>query len=361
MRIILLFLFFIPAVALSQEAPEHLYKPFVKSTLKHLEKMTKVGEKGDTAAMAELGYFYSAGTIPHSAVENWLYNPGKGAAWLHKGIAAGHTQTCAFLMGRLFQLREYSNVDSAFYYYQLAADKGSVPAMLATAYMYDPRDVHAMYWFSLAAKGGSAEASQWVSDINTAADSCFYRAFAASERDDMAEAIRLWHIDAKVNKTKETYYNLGRVYEKGYGVKADRQDATSWYDRACEAGYAPACYKSGKLDQSAGYGSSAYKSFQKALKLGYKDAQKDIDAMERQGAINEAERKAFMDAYIKKLNDQANNPTPSPVYTNPSTQANTYYYKVPGQTAAQRDQDMYDKMHKEQAQREKTYRDKWGN
>jgi len=326
-----------------------------------LEKITKAGDKGDTAAIAELGRFYSAYTIPESSVTNWLYNPQKAALWLQRGISAGHTQRCAFLLGKLFQGQDYGNKDSAFYYYQLAADRGSVPAMLSIGEMYDARDVHAMFWFSMAAKEGSAEAAQWVSDINTAADSCFYRAFAASEKNDLTEAIRLWRIDAKINKTKESFYNLGRVYEKGYGVKPDRADATWWYERACDGGLPDGCYRAGNLDLLDGFGSSARKSFLKAVQLGHPQAQKDIDEMDRQGRINEAERKAFMDAYTKKLNDAANNPTPVNRPATQPTAATTNYYKVPGQTAAQRDQEMYDKMHKEQAQREKTYREKWGN
>jgi len=360
MKILVFILFIFPLACPAQEAPENLYKPFVKKTLKHLEKITAAGDKGDTAAMAELGEFYFAYIIPGSSVENWRYKPQTAASWLQRGISAGHIQRCAFLMGQLFQEQHYVNKDSSFYYYQLAADRGSVPAMLAIGKMYDARDIHAMFWFSMAAKGGSAEAAQWVSDINTAADSCFYRAYAASQRNDFTEAIRLWRIDGMINKTKESFYNLGRVYEKGYGVKPDRPDATSWYERACEAGMAEGCYRAGQLDLSAGYGPSAWKSFSRAVQLGHPQAQKELDAMERQSRINEAERQAFRDAYTKKLNDAANNP--APVYTPPAQPATpAYSYKVPGKTAAEQDQDMYDKMHKEQAQREKTYREKWGN
>ena len=39
----------------------------------------------------------------------------------------------------------------------------------------------------------------------------------------------------------EGMYNLGAMYDNGFGTKRNRKFATQWFKKACEAGYEKAC------------------------------------------------------------------------------------------------------------------------
>ncbi len=70
------------------------------------------------------------------------------------------------------------------------------------------------------------------------------------------------------------------MYEKGRGVRTDYQEATRWYQKASEQGYAPAQYNLGVLfDKGRGVSrdwSEARRWYQKAADQGYLLAQYNL-------------------------------------------------------------------------------------
>ena len=61
----------------------------------------------------------------------------------------------------------------------------------------------------------------------------------AAERRDYATAIRLWRLLADKGEV-DAQYNLGVMYDKGYGVTWDFTVAVSWFRKAADHGFAAA-------------------------------------------------------------------------------------------------------------------------
>lgn len=65
---------------------------------------------------------------------------------------------------------------------------------------------------------------------------------AAYDARNYREALRLFRPLAEQGDVRAQYY-LGRMYEKGQGVREDVGQARLWYARAAEGGHAPAQYR----------------------------------------------------------------------------------------------------------------------
>lgn len=68
----------------------------------------------------------------------------------------------------------------------------------------------------------------------------------ASERKDFATALKEWMPLAKLGDER-AQYNIGLMYEHGYGVPEDQSKAFKWYRRAAERGAVPAQYNLGLM------------------------------------------------------------------------------------------------------------------
>ena len=75
---------------------------------------------------------------------------------------------------------------------------------------------------------------------------------AAYERGDYATALWEWKPLAEQGDAR-AQYNLGVMYDHGYGVPLNDKEAVKWYRKAAEQGYASAQYNLGFLYYS-GYG-----------------------------------------------------------------------------------------------------------
>lgn len=82
-------------------------------------------------------------------------------------------------------------------------------------------------------------------------------------------------------------YNMGVIYDRGYGVERDYAKARAWYEKAAAQGYAKAAHNLGVIYQS-GHGVAADNEraaywFKKAAKLGEPAAQNNLAVMYARG------------------------------------------------------------------------------
>lgn len=68
------------------------------------------------------------------------------------------------------------------------------------------------------------------------------KALAAYNAGNYREAMRLYRPWAAKGNPEAQYY-VGRMYEKGQGVRKDPAEVARWYRRAAEGGHAPAQYR----------------------------------------------------------------------------------------------------------------------
>ena len=66
------------------------------------------------------------------------------------------------------------------------------------------------------------------------------RGHDAFDREDYQEAFRCWTTALKMDDSYEgagaAQTNIGYLYENGYGVEKDEQEAVEWYEKAAENG-----------------------------------------------------------------------------------------------------------------------------
>jgi TPR repeat protein len=107
-------------------------------------------------------------------------------------------------------------------------------------------------------------------------------AFAAYDRGDYAEAMRLWRPLAEQGDTSAQYF-LGVMYYKGQGVPQDYVEAAKWYRKAAEQGDTGAQYiLSGMYYEGQGVPqdvAEAVKWSRMAAEQGYDSAQSILGAM----------------------------------------------------------------------------------
>lgn len=105
-------------------------------------------------------------------------------------------------------------------------------------------------------------------------------ALAAYQKQRYREAMRLFRPLAEQGDPQAQYY-VGRMYEKGEGVRKDSDQVRRWYRRSAEAGYAPAQYR---VAVGYAYGlaglprdhGEAVKWLRKSAEGGYRRAQKTL-------------------------------------------------------------------------------------
>jgi len=73
----------------------------------------------------------------------------------------------------------------------------------------------------------------------------FQKGLTAAKQGDYATALKEWTPLAKQGMA-EAQYNLGIIYDNGFGVVQNYQTAVKWYTLAAEQGYASAQYNLGK-------------------------------------------------------------------------------------------------------------------
>src|SRR5690554_3388796 len=104
----------------------------------------------------------------------------------------------------------------------------------------------------------------------------FVKGLAAAQRGDYQTALQEWRPLAEQGNTV-AQFNLGIMYDNGYGVPQDKAEAAKWYRMAAEQGDADAQFNLGVLYDN-GYGvpqdyAEAAKWYRMAAEQGHGGAQ----------------------------------------------------------------------------------------
>jgi TPR repeat protein len=129
----------------------------------------------------------------------------------------------------LEQRKEYSE---AMHWYRLAADQGSVDALVAIGNLYglrqgaQPDYATALVWYRKAAERGNPEAQDDVG---------FFYMNGMGVQQDFAEAMR-WLRKAADQGNEVAERNIGMMYLNGLGVAVNREEALRWFRKAAAKG-----------------------------------------------------------------------------------------------------------------------------
>lgn len=115
------------------------------------------------------------------------------------------------------------------------------------------------------------------------------QALAAYQANNYKEAMRLYKPLAEQGDPEAQYY-VGRMYEKGQGVKKDYDEMVKWYRKSADAGYAPSQYR---VAVGYAYGiaglpkdeSEALKWLRRSAEGGHKKAQKILGRAYAEGRL----------------------------------------------------------------------------
>ncbi len=204
-------------------------------------EFTKLAEKGDASAQANLGYMYYAGEGVPQDYEKAVYWYRKAATQGNKDAQYNLAVSYAFGEGAKQDLTE------AAIWYRRAGEQGHVVSQysLGISYAYGegvPQDQkEAAVWFKKAADQGYARAQVQLGSM--------YHTGEGVEQDYL-EASR-WYRLAADRGDATAQYNLGTMYRSGKGVEQDYAQAKRWFRQSADQGYAAAVNELASLERSA--------------------------------------------------------------------------------------------------------------
>jgi TPR repeat protein len=175
----------------------------------------------------------------------------------------------------------HQDMDLALYWYETAAEDGSVAAMARLAHIYDEGigvlsdDEEAAEWYGKAAAAGDADAMNTIGMkyiVGKGVKQDYEQALAWFER-----AAALGHANAM--------YNAGCLYESGNGTERDYAKALALFEKAAAAGDIDSLYKIGRFyEMGLGITDDAEQAlvwYKKALDQGQRYAQTALDHLQR--------------------------------------------------------------------------------
>jgi TPR repeat protein len=204
-------------------------------------EFTKLAEKGDANAQANLGYMYYAGEGVPQDYEKAVYWYRKAAVQGNKDAQYNLAVSYAFGEGVKQDLTE------AAIWYRRAGEQNHVVSQysLGISYAYGegvPQDQkEAARWFKKAADQGYARAQ-----VNLG--SMYHTGEGVDQ--DYTEAAR-WYRMAADRGDATAQYNLGAMYRQGKGVEQNYAQAKRWFRQSADQGYAAAQNELASLERSA--------------------------------------------------------------------------------------------------------------
>ena len=204
-------------------------------------EFTKLAEKGDANAQANLGYMYYAGEGVPQDYEKAVYWYRKAAVQGNKDAQYNLAVSYAFGEGAKQDLTE------AAIWYRRAGEQNHVVSQysLGISYAYGegvPQDQkEAARWFKKAADQGYARAQVNLGSM--------YHTGEGVEQ-DYTEAAR-WYRMAADRGDATAQYNLGAMYRLGKGLEQNYAQAKRWFRQSADQGYAAAQNELASLERSA--------------------------------------------------------------------------------------------------------------
>lgn len=185
--------------------------------------LREAAEERDARGMNELGEAYLRGEARGRSLNYWAKH------WFE--LAAAKEYGRAMLnLGNLYRDGRGVSADGALAldWYEKAARAGIVDAMVDAGLIYEngvtiPQDTRqAFCWYEAAARAGSARGM--VATGRVLENGREYR------------AARRWYQRAQTLGYPEAMHRLGILYQNGWGVRPDSQQAVGWFERAARAG-----------------------------------------------------------------------------------------------------------------------------
>ena len=207
-----------------------------------ITEFTRLAEKGDDKAQANLGYMHYAGEGVTQDYKQAVYWYRMAAVQGNKDAQYNLAVSYAFGEGVEQDLTE------AAIWYRRAGEQGHVVSQysLGISYAYGegvPQDQkEAARWFNKAADQGYSRAQVHLGSM--------YHTGEGVEQ-DYAEAVR-WYRMAADRGDATAQYNLGAMYRSGKGVEQNYAQAKRWYRQSADQGYAAAQNELASLERSAG-------------------------------------------------------------------------------------------------------------
>ncbi len=205
----------------------------------------------------------------------------------------GDVKAMYFLGRSLFDgIHTATNQIAGFKWMKLAAEKGLAESQNRVGWLYDngifvPRDTdEAWTWVRRAADQGLAKAQ-----LNLGIG----YAEGGELTQDPVEGAK-WLRKAAEQGLAQAQNRLGWLYEKGEGVQKDRTQAIAWIQKAAEQGHTPAMMSLGWINERweikgccyEGRYEEAAKWYEKAAKLGMKEAAEALGGLYRYGKLGQA-------------------------------------------------------------------------
>jgi TPR repeat protein/predicted secreted protein len=206
-----------------------------------VKEFTRLAEKGDDNAQANLGYMYYAGEGVPQDYEKAVYWYRKSATQGNKDAQYNLAVSYAFGEGTKQDLTE------AAIWYRRAGEQNHVVSQysLAISYAYGegvPQDLkEAARWFKKAAEQGYARAQVHLGSMHHTGEGV---------AQDYAEAVR-WYRMAADRGDATAQYNLGAMFRSGKGVEQNYAQAKRWFRQSADQGYAAAQNELASLERSA--------------------------------------------------------------------------------------------------------------
>jgi uncharacterized protein len=205
-------------------------------------EFTKLAEKGDHKAQANLGYMYYAGEgVPQDYKQ--------AVFWYRKAAVQGNRDAQYNLaVSYAFGEGVTQDLTEASIWYRRAGEQGHVVSQysLGISYAYGegvPQDqTEAARWFTKAANQGYARAQVQLGSM--------YHTGEGVDQ-NYSEAVR-WYRMAADRGDATAQYNLATMYRSGKGVEQNYAQAKRWFRQSADQGYAAAQNELASLERSAG-------------------------------------------------------------------------------------------------------------
>ncbi len=206
-----------------------------------VKEFTRLAEKGDDNAQANLGYMYYAGEGVPQDYE-------KAVFWYRKAAVQGNRDAQYNLaVSYAFGEGIKQDLTEAAIWYRRAGEQDHVVSQysLGISYAYGegvPQDQkEAARWFKKAADKGYARAQIHLGSM--------YHTGEGVDQ-DYAEAVK-WYRMAADRGDATAQYNLGTMYRSGKGVEQNYAQAKRWFRQSADQGYAAAQNELASLERSA--------------------------------------------------------------------------------------------------------------
>jgi TPR repeat protein len=203
---------------------------------------TKLAEKGNDIAQANLGYMYYSGEgVPQDYKE---------AVYWHRKAGVQGNKDAQYNLAISYAFGEgvAQNLNEAVIWYRRAAMQGHVVSQysLGISYAYgegvSKDQVEAARWFFKAASQGYARAQVQLGSMHHTGEGV---------TQNYSEAAR-WYRLAADRGDATAQYNLGSMYRSGNGVEQNHAQAKRWFRQSADQGYTVAKNELASLERSAG-------------------------------------------------------------------------------------------------------------